>query len=135
MTVYLYQLENLINILDEIVFEEEPSIFDELTALDLLETSLNMIDSYINENPTSISEPDFLEILKEELEELIYTQFEDQINKDNNIVDDIDELLEEALNIYMTCFYSERSLQYSDNLHKPEIKTHEDKVIIENQIN
>jgi len=135
MTVYLYQLENLINILDEIIFEEEPSIFDELTALDLLETSLNMIEIYINENPTSISEPDFLEILKEELEELIYTQFEDQINKDNNIVDDIDELLEEALNIYMICFYSERSLQYSDNLHKIDIKTDEDQVIIENQIN
>ena len=86
----------------------------------------------MNDNPTIITEPDFFETIQEVIEELFYLQFEDQINNEN-VADEFDELLEEAIHIYVTSFYSERSLQLSEI--NESLKTHEDINEIEEQIN
>ena len=57
---YIHELEELQNIIDEIVPEEEPFFFtDEEVTIDFIETALLLMDTYIEENPTAISEPDF----------------------------------------------------------------------------
>jgi putative phage-type endonuclease len=132
MNVYLYELENLTDILDDLIFEEEPPFFNQTTALEFLESALLLIDIYVNDNPTIITEPDFFETIQEEIEELFYLQFEDQINNEN-VADEFDELLEEAIHIYVTSFYSERSLQLSEI--NESLKTDEDINEIEEQIN
>ena len=132
MNVYLYELENLTDILDDLIFEEEPPFFNQTTALEFLESALLLIDIYVNDNPTIITEPDFFEMIQEEIEELFYLQFEDQINNEN-VADEFDELLEEAIHIYVTSFYSERSLQLSEI--NESLKTDEDINEIEEQIN
>ena len=115
MNIYLNDLEDLIDILNEIVFEDEPSIFTEEYALELIETSLLLIEEYMEENPTIISEPDFYDILLEEISDYFYLQFEDHIFQNEDIEDELNELLEEALQIYISSFYTERSILNNSN--------------------
>lgn len=107
----VFDLEPLENILETLVFEEEPSIFTEDYAIELIENALYLMEEYICENPTLITEPDFNDILLEEIKEIFYIQLEDDILESDYIEDDMNDLLEEALNIYITMFYPERSIQ------------------------
>lgn len=106
----LEDLEDITNLLD---FEDHPSIFTEEYAVELVETALHLMDEYISCNPHVISEPDFHDILLEEIKEIFYIQIEDYmesviwINSDD-IVDDMDELLEDAFQIFITVFYPDR---------------------------
>ena len=138
MTTYILDLEELEDISDKLIFEDEPSIFSEECAIELVETALQLMDDYISANPTAISEQNFHEILLEEIEELFSIQLEDHILNDIS-EDDMNELLEDALNIYITTFLPERSIQNKDEEHEEyenidsEFKSEEIK-IIENKI-
>ena len=59
------ELEDLQDIMDTLVFEDEPSIFNEDSAIELVETALHLMDEYIEQNPQIISEPNFHDILLE----------------------------------------------------------------------
>ena len=111
---FINELNDLEDILDELQFEDEPSIFDETNALDLLESALYLMEDYMNENPTAISEPDFEEDLFEDIKEIFYIQFEEEILNSEWVEDDINELLEEAFKIFITTFYPERSLNIQE---------------------
>lgn len=109
---YLYHLDDLENILDSLIFDDEviASIFDETNALELIESALYLMEDYMNENPTAISEPDFEEEFLEDVKELFYLQFEDDILENDWVEDDLDDLLEEAFKIFIGTFYPERSI-------------------------
>jgi hypothetical protein len=47
---FINELNDLEDILDDLRFEDEPSIFDEKNALDLLESALYLMEDYMNEN-------------------------------------------------------------------------------------
>ena len=51
--------------------------------------SNNIVD-IINENPTAITEPDFNEVLLEEIQEMFYIQFEQFIIESDYVEDDLD---------------------------------------------
>ena len=70
----LSELEELENILDSLVFHDEPSIFDEKNAVEFVETALHLMDEFICLNPHIISEPDFHDILLEEIKDIFYIQ-------------------------------------------------------------
>ena len=111
--VYLNDLEFLEDILNSIVFEDEPSIFTEEHAVELVQTALHLMDEYIISNPNAISEPTFHDDLLEDIKEIFYIQMEQHIEELENgddIEDDMNELLEDALNIFITSFYPERSI-------------------------
>jgi putative phage-type endonuclease len=111
MTTFIHDLETLQDILDTLVFEDEPSIFSENYAVDLVETALHLMEEYMAENPTAISDPNFQEILLEEIKDIFYIQMEDHILDSDYIEDDMNDLLEDAFNIYITTFHPERSIQ------------------------
>jgi putative phage-type endonuclease len=101
------------NILDSLIFDDEviPNIFDdEANVLDLIESALYLMEDYMNENPTAISDPDFEEEFLEDVKELFYLQFEDDILENDWVEDDLDDLLEEAFKIFIGTFYPERSI-------------------------
>ena len=79
MTTYLNDLEPLDDILDILVFEDEPTIFDDAHAIELVETALHLMEEYMDEHPTAIADPHFHEILLEEIKEMFYVQMEDHI--------------------------------------------------------
>ena len=109
MFQYIHELQELEDILNTLVFEDEPTIFDEDGALELMETALHLMEEYVIDNPSAISEPDFHEELLEEIQDIFYIQFEEEILRSDFVEDDLNELLEDALNIFITTFYPERS--------------------------
>jgi len=107
---YIHELEELKNIIDELVPDEEPFFFiDEEITIDFIETALLLMDTYIEENPTAISEPDFYDSFVDSIRELFLIQFEDHINLNEDIEDDVDDILLDAFNIYFETFYQGRS--------------------------
>lgn len=110
----LFDLEPLEDIMDTLVFEDEPNIFNEEHAIELVETALHLMEEFMEENPTAISEPNFHDILLEEIKEMFYVQMEDHILNSDYIEDDMNDLLEDAFNIYITTFHPERSLKNND---------------------
>lgn len=110
-------LEDLEDITDTLVFEDEPSIFTEEHAVDLVETALHLMDEYIICNPHSISEPNFHEILLEEIKDIFYVQMEEHIDDldiGDDIEDDMNDLLEDAFNIFITTFHPDKSQDIKD---------------------
>ena len=122
---YLHELNDLENLLDSLIFEDEviPNIFDETNALELIETALYLMEDYMNENPTAITEPDFEEEFLEDVKELFYLQFEDDILENDWVEDDLDDLLEQAFKIFITTFYPERSIR-NNNIMFTETESH-----------
>jgi putative phage-type endonuclease len=114
---YLNDLYCLENIIDSLVFDDEitPPVIDENDALELVESALYLMEDYMNENPTAISEPDFEEDFLEDIKELFYIQFEEEILQNDWIEDDLDDLLEEAFKIFIGTFYPERSIETESN--------------------
>jgi len=111
---YINDLDSLTDILDTLVFEDEPSIFTDEYAVELVQTALQLMDEFIIDNPQIISEPDFHEILLEEIKEIFYFQMEDQIEESDDVEDDMNEILEDAFQIFITSFYPERSININD---------------------
>jgi len=110
----LSELEDLEDITDTLVFEDEPSIFTEEYAVELVETALHLMDEYMHQHPNAISEPNFEEILLEEIKDIFYIQMEDHIDDldyGDDIEDEMNDLLEDAFNIFITTFYTERSIE------------------------
>lgn len=115
----LSELEDLEDILDTLIFEDEPSIFNEDYAVQLVETALHLMDEFISYDSHIISEPNFRDILLDEIKEIFYIQMEDQIEglfNGENIEDDMNELLEDAFNIFMSTFYPDKI--QSNNIHQ-----------------
>jgi putative phage-type endonuclease len=119
----LKELHDLENILDSLIFEDEviPNIFDETNALELIESALYLMEDYMNENPTAISEPNFEEEFLEDVKELFYIQFEEEILQNDWLEDDLDDLLEDAFKIFIGTFCPERSI--SNNIILSENKS------------
>jgi len=99
-----YELQD---ILEELVFEDEPTIFDEGSALDLIESALHLMIDYMNQHPTAITEPDFHDEMLEEVQELFYIQFEHIMT--DWVEEDLEDILDDAFDIFITLFDSKRS--------------------------
>ncbi len=109
MFQYIHELPKLEDILHTLIFEDEPTIFDESNAVELIETALHLMEEYVIDNPSAISDPDFHEDLLEEIKDIFYIQFEEQIFASDFVEDDLNEILEDAFRIFVTTFYPERS--------------------------
>ena len=107
---YINELDELQNIFDDIIPEDDPLFFiDEENTLDFIEAALIIMDAYIDENPTAVSEPDFTESFIEAVKELFFIQFEDHIDLNEDIEDDMNDVLTDAFDIYFETFYQGRS--------------------------
>ena len=118
--MFLSDLEDLEDITNTIVFEDEPSVFTEEYAVELVETAVQLMDEYIYYNPQVVSEPDFHDILLEEIKDIFYIQIEDYIENEklinsDDIEDDMNDLLEDAFQIFVTIFYPDKSLDSKDS--------------------
>ena len=132
--IYLNELPELQDITNELVFEDEPTIFDEEFALELVESAFYLMEDYMNENPTAITDPDFEEIFLEDIKDLFYIQFEEEILNSDFVEDDLNDILEDAFQIFITIFIPERSLskQFEENINIP--ITINQKQLIQNKI-
>ena len=107
---YINELEELENIIDNIIPEEDPLFFiEEENTIDFIESALELMDIYIEENPTAVSEPDFYDFFVDSVKELFLIQFEEHIYLNEDIEDDMNDILQDAFNIYFETFYQGRS--------------------------
>ena len=115
--MFIHELEDLEECLDKIIFEDEPSIFNEEYAVELVETALHLMDEYLELYPHTISEPNFREVLLEEIKDIFYIQFEEQIDSiddGDDVEDELNDLLEDAFNIFITIFHPDKSINIKD---------------------
>ena len=117
--MFLSDLDDLLDVTNNIVFEDEPSIFTEYYAIELVETALQLMDDYIYHNPHIISEQDFQDILLEEIKDLFYIQLESYIENEQFVSiedaeDDMNDLLEDAFQIFITIFHPDKSFDSKD---------------------
>jgi putative phage-type endonuclease len=129
----LSDLEDLEDLLESLVFEDEPSIFTDEYAVELVETAIYLMDEFISLNPHVMSEPNFQEILLEEIQDIFYIQFEEQIETLSNgddIEDDLNELLEDAFKIFIQTFFQDDStiIQEATIHDETDIQLIEDKI-------
>ena len=111
MNVYLNDLEPLDNIIDTLIFEEEEPIFCDEYIDDFVEIIFYLIDEFVNDNPTLITEPEFQDILTDEITTLFEVHFEEQILNSDYVEDDLDDILKDIIYLYMISFNLERSIQ------------------------
>jgi len=128
----LKELENLTNIIDEISEDDISSIFTEEFSLELTETIFHLIENYIEDNPTAISEPDFHDELLDELKELLLSQFDGDIFFNEDDEEDLDIIIDYAIEIYFTTFSISRSFETNIITN---VITNEKTVEIENKLN
>jgi hypothetical protein len=110
----LKDLEDLPNIIDEIFEDDISSMFTEEVSLELTETIFYLIENYIEDNPTAISEPDFHDELVDELTELLLSQFDGDIFFNEDDEEDLDILINYAIDIYFSTFSISRSLEINN---------------------
>ena len=112
--MFISDLIDLEDITYTLVFEDEPSIFTEDYAVELVETALHLMDEYVYCNPEVTEESEFCDILLEEIKDIFYIQLEDYIENKTlfldgeDVEDDMNEILEDALQIFITLFHQER---------------------------
>ena len=79
----------LIDITDTIIPETEVQYFNEDEFLKLYETCLYLMEEFIQECPSFVSEPDFEDMFDENIQELMYSQFEFDIFYTEDAEDEI----------------------------------------------
>ena len=88
--MFLNELGNLDNVLDEIVPEENNGLFDQdQNITQFIESILHIIDDYIYENQNVVAEPDCEEIIREDISELVEIHFSNLI--ENNLFEEYDD--------------------------------------------
>lgn len=105
------ELEDLFDSIDSLIFEDEPTIFTDDYAAEFVETALQLMSEYVELHPQSIFDPDFRDVLLEETKDILYIQLEDYINDSNSgydIEDDMDDILDDALTIFLSTFYPDK---------------------------
>ena len=106
---FINELDPLLNEIDTIEPDDEPSIFTEKDTLDLIETVLYIMNCYIEENPTAITEEDFQEDFLDDIKEIFYAQFEDHFWCFDYVEDELDTILDVANDIFFMTFYNGRT--------------------------
>ena len=119
--MFLNELGNLDNVLDEIVPEENNDLFDQdQNITQFIESILHIIDDYIYENQNVVAEPDCEEIIREDISELVEIHFSNLI--ENNLFeeydddfDDFNELITFAISLYFNSISDSRSFLHTHN--------------------
>ena len=118
--VFTNALQELDNIIDEIKADEDAKFFSEDDALDLYNTCLYLMEEFIKKNPKLITEPDFDEIFEDNINELMYAQFEDDIFFNDDAEEELDDIILEATCDFFKDFMPIRSYEDSRILFEPD---------------
>ena len=94
---------NMIDVTDLIV-PEENIYFNEEESLELYQTCYHLMEEFILDNPTLITEPDFEDIFDENINELMYSHFDSDIFYNEDAEDEMDEIIERAKNDFYKHF-------------------------------
>ena len=119
-TIFTNALQELDNIIDEIKADDNVKFFNEESALELYNTCLYLMEEFIRNNPKLITDPDFDDIFEDNIEELMFAQFEDDIFFNNDAEDELEDIILEANIDFFKEFMPIRSYEDARILLKPD---------------
>ena len=104
-------LEKLVDILDDIVpeEEEEQALFSEEEETDIINTCMLLMNDYVDEHTTAITEPDFHESMLSDVKTLLFMHFESFFGIHDEMEDGIDSLIDIAAELFYTHIIPKRS--------------------------
>ena len=105
----LSELQDLTDILDDITYKEQPCYFSIEEEIECIETCIQLMCEFIDDNPTAISDPDFHEIMIEFVKELLFIHFFNFFSPDHDLEDELDDLIEIASELFYIQIIPERS--------------------------
>ena len=101
---------------------EDANYFDDDESFDLYQTCIYLMKEFIQEHPTIVSEPDFLEIFDENISEIMHSLFDSELSYTEDMEDEINEIIHQAKSEYFQYYMPLRSYSDSIILDKPNYK-------------
>ena len=105
---------DLIDITDQILPDKDTSFFNDEESFELYQTCVYLMEEFIKDNPTLISDPDFRDIFEGDIQELMHTHFDTDIFYTEEARDDMDDIIEHAINDFFEQIIPPRS--YPDTI-------------------
>jgi putative phage-type endonuclease len=112
---------NDLNTLDNIFDSIMPSYTLPFNNEDFKETVLVLIDCYLKDQINEMTNPDFHDDLKEDIQELMYVQFQEEIMLDEEIQWEMNDIIDLCIEYYFTNCIPYRSYPESIILIEPDI--------------
>jgi len=119
-SVFTNALQELDNIIDEITADDDVKFFSNEDALEMYNTCLYLMEEFIRKNPKLITDPDFDDIFEDNINELMYSQFEDDIFFNDAAEEELDDIILEATCDFFKDFMPIRSYEDARILVKPD---------------
>lgn len=111
---------DLIDVTDQIIPEKDPKYFNDEESLELYQTCLHLMEEFIKDHPTLVSEPDFEDTFDENIQELMHSHFDFDIFYTDDAEDEMDEIIEHAKNDLFKHFIPPRSYPDTIILEEPD---------------
>ena len=109
----------IIDITDTIIPETEVQYFNEDEFLKLYETCLYLMEEFIQDYPSFVSEPDFEDMFDENIQELMYSQFDFDIFYTEDAEDEINNIIEYSKDEFFKHYMPPRSYSNTIILEDP----------------
>ena len=109
----------LYDITDLIIVDENVSFFNEEEHIELYQLCLHLMDEFINENPTIITEPEFEDFFDEDICEIVHLHFDFDIFYNDDAEEEIDDIIEQAKCDFFEYFLCPRSHAETIILQEP----------------
>jgi putative phage-type endonuclease len=110
----LGDLEDLEDILDDITATEFiiEKLFSSEEETDIVDTCVQLMSDYVDENPTAVSEPDFHETMLENVKEVMFMNYDNFFQTNSEIEDELEDLIDIAADMFYLHIMPRRS--YND---------------------
>lgn len=110
----------IIDITDSIIPEEDTKYFNDEESLELYQTCTCLMEEFVRDHPALISEPDFHDILDENITELMHSHFDFDIFYTDDAEDEMEEIIEHAKTDFFKYFIPPRSYDNTIILEEPD---------------
>ena len=104
----------LVDVTELIIPEENPKFFNDDESLELYNTCLHLMEEFIRDNPLVVSEPDFEDIFDENIQEIMYSLFDNDIFYNDDAENEMDDIIEHSKNDFFKYVMPPRS--YPDTI-------------------
>ena len=90
----------MIDVTDSIIPEENQKYFNDEESIELYNTCIHLMEEFITDNPTLVSEPDFEDVFDENIQELMYSQFEFDVFYTEDAEDEMNDIIKLEMNFF-----------------------------------
>jgi putative phage-type endonuclease len=110
----------MIDVTEQIIPKDHPRYFNDDESLELYNTCIHLMEEFIKENPTIITDPDFEEIFEENIQELMHLPFDFDILYTTDAEEEMEQIIEQAKDDLFKHFIPPRSYPDTIILEEPD---------------